>query len=373
MSRRAARFLSSVVLAGSLAGGSLEAQESSVYDDIWGLANWYSDEGNPTLQSVRFRGRFQYDYASLRDGDRSHDEWNVRRMRLGVQFGLLRQITIHLEAGFDPQDPDPFYRRLTDAYVEWSRSPTVAVTVGKQSAPFTMDGSTSSKELLTIDRSNLSNNLWFPSEYVPGVSLSGELSEWVYHGGIYSAGTANRELGEFDGSAFTLLTLGYRFAPFGSESRALARASYVYQDPDPRNTFTRPFQHVASANLDMGFERWGVRADVSAGAGYLGQSDVWGSMLMPWYDVTPGFQLVGRYTYLDGDGANSVRLARYENQLVDGRGDRYSELYVGANYYMYGHELKLQTGLQLGDMEDTADDGGGYSGVSFTTGIRVSW
>ena len=47
----------------------------------------------------------------------------------------------------------------------------LALTVGKQSLPFTQEGATSSKELITIDRSNLANNIWFSQEYMPGVSV----------------------------------------------------------------------------------------------------------------------------------------------------------------------------------------------------------
>jgi phosphate-selective porin OprO/OprP len=58
---------------------------------------------------------------------------------------------------------------------------------------------------------------------------------------------------------------------------------------------------------------------------------------------------------------------------VPGRGDEYHELYLGANYYFYGHRLKLQTGLQWADMNDVANDGGEYSGHSWTAGVRVGW
>ena len=59
--------------------------------------------------------------------------------------------------------------------------------------------------------------------------------------------------------------------------------------------------------------------------------------------------------------------------MVGSRGDRYHELYAGANYYFYGHKLKLQTGVQFADMDDRAGDGGAYSGISWTTGLRVGW
>lgn len=350
-----------------------DSQAQSRYDDIWKFAEWYENSENPTVESVQFTGRFQYDYAAVNDDGITHDEWNVRRLRMGVKTGLFRQLTFHAEAEFNPQEADPFYMRLTDFYVEWSRGAPLALTVGKQSVGFTADGATSSKELLTIDRSNLANNMWFPQEYMPGVSLSGELSNWVYEAGIFSAGAGNREFGRFNGSVFTLATLGYNFAKGLGAREALLRGNYIYQNPDPDNTFTRQLQHMTSVNFRFERDRWGLRADVSAASGYQGQSDLWGTMLMPFVNLTPKLQLVGRHTYLRSERPNGVRLARYENQLTSGRGDRYNELYMGVNYYFYGHKLKLQSGMQFGDMNDSANDGGDYSGVAATTGLRVSW
>jgi phosphate-selective porin OprO/OprP len=96
-------------------------------------------------------------------------------------------------------------------------------------------------------------------------------------------------------------------------------------------------------------------------------------MAMPFVNVTDKLQGIVRYTYLESDGPNGVRLATYESRLVPGRGDRYNEIYLGANYFFYGHKLKLQSGVQFADMNDRANDGGAYSGVSWTTGIRVGW
>jgi phosphate-selective porin OprO/OprP len=126
-------------------------------------------------------------------------------------------------------------------------------------------------------------------------------------------------------------------------------------------------------NFKLQAKGLGLRADLSAGDGHQGQSDVWGFMAMPFYDFGSGFQLVGRYNYIRSDEPNGVRLAAYENEAVSGRGDRYQDLYLGLNYYFYQHKLKLQTGVQFADMEDEADDGGAYSGVSWTSGFRVSW
>ena len=94
---------------------------------------------------------------------------------------------------------------------------------------------------------------------------------------------------------------------------------------------------------------------------------------MPYLNITDKFQAVGRYTFLGSEDPNGLLLATYENRIVRGRGDEYNELYLGANYFFYGHKLKLQTGLLFADMNDRARDGGEYSGVSWTTGLRVGW
>jgi phosphate-selective porin OprO/OprP len=357
-----------------------EAQSSTqtpgrddVYKKVWKFSEWYKNDQNRTVQSVLFTGRFQYEYAAINADQGDHSEWNVRRMRVGAKSKLFHTLTLHGEVELNPEEANPFYVRLTDMYLQWSKSEKFALTTGKQTAPFTMEGSTSSKELLTIDRSNLANNMWFPQEYFPGVTASGEVNGWYYHSGVYSSGEMNREFGEFNGSFFTLVSIGRDFAGRLDAKEALLRANYVYQNPDPANTFTRQWQHMVSVNFKFEDEKWGVRTDVSAGAGYLGQSDLWGVMVMPFVNVTPKFQIVGRETYLDSSDPNGVRLATYENTVVSGRGDRYQEIYLGANYYLYGHKLKLQTGAQWADMDDRANDGGEYSGFSWVTGLRVSW
>jgi phosphate-selective porin OprO and OprP len=353
------------------AGG--EIKDPSIYDKIWKFTEWYSDESNPIVQKVLFSGRYQHEFATIDSEEGDLDEWNVRRMRLGPRMTLFRALTLHAEVELNPQEHDPLYMRFTDFYVQWVKSDRVTVTAGKQGVPFTMDGATSSKDLITIDRSNLTNNMWFPQEYMPGVSLSGKIARWSYRGGVYSSGEMNREFGEFSGGAFTLALLGYDFGPALGVREALLTGNYVYQHPDADNTFTRRLENVASVNLKLEAGRWGLRTDVSAATGYLGQGDLWGFYAMPFLNITDKFQLVTRYTILDSQGPNGVLLATYENRVVGGRGDLYNEGYLGANYYFYGHKLKLQSGLQYADMSDSANDGGDYSGLSWTSGIRIGW
>ena len=378
------QLLTLVLLLGATASASAQTapappattpsqKQPSTYDKIWRFAEWYQNDSNPVVQRVLFSGRYQQDFATIDATQGDVNEWNVRRLRLGPRLTLFRSLTLHAEVELNPQERDPFYVRTTDAYLQWTKSGRLALTVGKQGIPFTMDGSTSSKELLAIDRSNLTNNIWFPQEYLPGVSVWGRTAPWIYRAGVYSAGAANREFGELNGGAVGLGLLGYDFATSLGVKEALLAGNYVYQHPDPRNSFTRQLEHVGSLNFKFETVKWGVRTDLSVASGYLGQSDVWGTMVMPFYNATDKLQFVVRDTFLDSDQPNGVRLATYESRVVAGRGDRYHELYAGANYYFYGQKLKLQTGLHHAEMKDRANDGGAYSGISWTSGLRVGW
>jgi phosphate-selective porin OprO/OprP len=346
----------------------------SIYDKVWQqFTTIYDDASNPVVQRVLFTGRFQHEFAVIGADQGDHDEWNTRRLRLGPRVTLLRNFTLHVEAELNPQEMDPLYMRLTDAYLQWTPGARLVLTAGKHSIPYTMDGATSSKDLITIDRSNLTNNIWFTQEYLPGVSVAGRISPWVYRLGVYSSGTANKEFGEFDGGAATLAVAGYDFGKRLGVKEALLAANYVHQNENVNNTFTRQLENILSVNFRLETDRWGVRSDLSTATGYLRQSDLWGVMATPFVNLTGKLQLVGRYTFLSSDDPNGVQLGTYENRVVGGRGDEYNELYAGANYYFYGHRLKLQSGVQFADMNDRAGDGGEYSGVSWTTGIRIGW
>ena len=238
----------------------------------------------------------------------------------------------------------------------------LVITGGKQGVPFTSEGATSSRELVAIDRSNLANNIWFPQEYMTGLSVSGRVAPWVYRAGVYSSGAMNREFGEFTGGVFTLALLGYDFGPALGMREALVTGNYLYQQEDPNNTFTGSLRHILSVHTRFEDQSGGC-ARTSRRRPATSVSRTSGAvMAMPFYNVTSKFQLVGRYTIVKSDDANGVRLATYESRVVPGRGDRYEEFYAGANYYFYGHRLKLQTGVQWAEMEDRANDGGAYDG-----------
>jgi phosphate-selective porin OprO/OprP len=377
--------LSSGLQAGEVtaSGKSLEAsiqpaEEKSLYDKIWGMAVIYKNESG-FLQELAFTGRQQNEWFYFENQDTDDSDWINRRTRVGLKAKLAGNITVHSEVDLDLQDHDPLYNKLTDAYIKWSPSKEFNLTVGKHGVKFTLDGSTSSTQLITMDRSNIANNFWFPEEYIPGVSIGGEIGNWIYNVGYFTSGEASPEFGEFNAGSFGLVSIGYNLTEALGVDKAIIRFDYVYQDEDPGNRigepspFTRNHEQVGSVNFLMEQGRWGLGTDVVASKGYLGQPDLFGLQFMPSYYLTDGWQVVFRYTYINSDGDNGIRFARYENRLESGRGDEYNEFYFGVNKYFYGHKLKWQTGVQYTTMDDNANDGGDYDGWGVTTGIRISW
>ena len=358
----------------------------SLCDDVWDSAVFYSDSTNPYIQKLAFTGRLHLDYAHV-DGegtrpaplgtdDLSWDEFNVRRLRAGFKATFFKDFTAHAEGDFDVEE-DPVYLRMTDAYIGWKHSDAFGIKVGKQGMAFTLDGSTSSKELLTLDRNNLTNNLWFTYEYIPGITAGGKVGNWVYNTGVFSQGGEDKEFGDFDGGTSWLASLGYDFSKAMGADEALLSLDYVFNEETPSTPpmFTnRTLGQVVSLNFRYQKEDFGIRGEVAGGDGFLGQADSLGFNLMPYYNITDKLQGVLRYTFIESDGDNGLRMTSYESSTVGGgKGDQYQELYAGLNYYLYGHKLKVQTGLSYLSMRDQADDGGAFDGLSWITGIRVAW
>ena len=350
-----------------------DLKEPSIYDKIWAVPVLYENKNNALLQEFRFTGRLHLDVFS-QDSDLGYEQdWFVRRWRMGVKAKMFQHLDLHVEVDLNAQDPNPLYSRLTDAYLAWKFNDAFKLTVGKHSAKFTLDGATSSNELITIDRSNLANNFWFPTEYISGISLSGKTGNWQYNTGFFSGGTETKEFGNFDEGHFWLGSVGYDFGKALGVKKALLRADYVYNDRNAESNATRSFENIGALVFQLDAGRWGISAEGVVASGYGSQSNAQGASAMPWFNITDKLQVVGRYSYIGSDDPNGVRFSRYENVATGGRGDEYNEVYGGLNYYFYGHKLKVQTGLTYVWMSDEAKDGGNYNGWTWTTGFRLSF
>ena len=268
-------------------------------------------------------------------------------------------------------DPAPLYKKLTDSNLAWVSPGGMTIKVGRQSAPFTLDGATSSKKLYTLERSKISGNLGFPKEYFPGITFSGKRNNWEYLAGLFSSDHGPEFDEAFDYGRFALFSVGYNFKESLGMDNALIRLDYVNQEQDATN---KTPHHKNVASLVAKFEKGNLHlwTDLSLSDGYGSQNDLIGLQLMPFYDITDRTQVVFRYTYLKSSSGDSIRLSKYEKDLFGIKGNEASEMFLGVNHFLYGHKLKWQNGIQYTEM-DRESGNQGYNGWGFTSGIRISW
>ena len=354
-----------------------KASESR-FEDAWNFADLYNnDQGD----YFKLSGRLQMDSTWVNSEQGDYNDLLWRRFRFGFK-GKTGEIKYALEADINLNDPlADSYNRLTDANVSWLLNKDTEVKFLKHAAPFTLDGKTSSKKLLTPQRNNLTNNLWFTAEYFTGISVKSKLNNgWAYNSGIFSSDGSD-EISISDGSYFLLASTSKKLASNSLWDKGEVSFDYVYNDTHVDGN-TRNFSQVFSSSGKLNKNDWTLASDISWGQGDLGQSDLFGFVIMPSYKQSEKIEWVARYTYLNSSEDNGVRLGRYDDRVVDEhgessvdgeRGNKYQEIYGGVNYYLNGHKLKLQAGLQYAKMEDDANDGGAYEGWNFTVSMRSYW
>ena len=357
--------------AGEPAKTVIEVEDKSWCEKFWEYPILYKNK-DTFLQQFQLIGRFHGDVYTIDSNEGYDQDWVVRRLRIGAIAKLRGGWQLKVEVQFDPQSGGQWYSGLTETSITYTPREEFSFKVGKIPMTWTNDGWISSNNLQTLERNNLSNNLWFTQKYFTGASFSGKAENWVYYLAVAST-DVNEEFGDFDASAFGVASIGYDFSKALGAKKALLRADYVYNDFEAQAVNTRPFDNIGSIHFEYGTEKWGFSADVTGALGVLNQGDVWGAMVMPWYNITDKFQVVGRYTHLNSNEPNSIRFNRYENTITSARGDQYDEYYLGLNYYICGNQLKLQTGLSYAQMDDAQPDGGAYKGWQWVSGVRFSF
>ena len=350
---------------------------SSPYDRVWNLMTLYENPDNPALQSFALKGRIQGDAVSFHSEDDAYEDLAWRRLRFGVKAAFLRNFVIHSELDLDMNEADSgewdeFYKRLTDAYLGWSASDALSMKLGKQSAPFTLDGATSSTKLLTPERSIVAVNMWFPTEYFTGIGGYGKKDRWSWRAAAYSA-SGEPEFGHFDSGYFGLLSAGRDIGENGS-----VRVDYVYNDPDYTGEYepgTRDLQQVLALVYKQQRGKLGLHSEVAMARGLEDQGDLAGLQLMPFYDLTGQFQLVLQYAgVFSTEGRSDVRLGRYPSRVPGAdRVEAAHNVLLGLNWLLYGHKLKWQNAVEYNHGSNLASTGEDYNGYGFTSALRISW
>ena len=252
-----------------------KSTESSLAD-AWDFADLYENEQGDYF---KLSGRLQLDssWVDSDQGDFNDTLW--RRFRFGFK-GKYGEFKVALEADINLNDSlGDSYNRLTDANIGWSLDKDTELKFLKQSTGFTLDGRTSSKKLLTPERNNLTNNLWFTSEYFTGVSVKSKLADdWSYKTGIFSSDGSD-EISISEASYFAMFSTSKKLAKNNLWDKGEVSLDYVYNDTHEDGD-TRDFSQVISTSSKFQQNDWGLQSDISWGKGDLGQSDLFGVVVI---------------------------------------------------------------------------------------------
>ena len=324
------------------------------------------DDKNPILNEFWFLGRYHGQYHWSEGTNGSDEGWENRRFRIGGQMRLFKNLTLHAQMVSGP-DMEPFYNGFTELWASWRFNDAVILTVGQQKHRFTHDRNVSSRYLNYLERSQLTN--MFTLDYTPAITLSGRAGKWSYYTGIFSNATGTdmwRAFTELDSGwsylASATVELGEAFHTEG----AFLNVSYVHSEANRRATNLNVFRDGAAAALILTEGPMAFVTEVTAGIGSDNGNAI-GLNFQPSIHLTDKLQLVGRYQIASSDDDNGLRAQRrYERPAGLRTGDLYQAAYVGLNYHVIGHRLKLMTGVEYSTL-------GGRDVWTASCAVRLFW
>jgi hypothetical protein len=149
-------------------------KERGIYERIWEKLTLYENEENAALQAFSIVGRYHGQYWAVTAGNESPDGWENRRIYVGAEAQLYRQLVVHGQIAIS-QDFSPFYDGLYQAFLEWSPRETFSLSVGRLDFLFAgLERSISSNRIVTFERGQLVNH--FHIEQVSSVAASSRSS-----------------------------------------------------------------------------------------------------------------------------------------------------------------------------------------------------
>ncbi|MEC7861365.1 MAG: porin [Verrucomicrobiota bacterium] len=360
-------LISITLIAGESSSPSNNSDSKSL-EDLWNIPHLYSNSDSLLVNDLKLVGRYQWQYADLNSDQGDWSDSENRRFRLGTEAKVLGG-NWKLKAEINVNDDfSPFYKSLEEAYIKYQGNDALNITIGKQKPAWSYEQSTSSRKILTFERSLLVNQL--SPKKTSGISASGSIENWNYVLGIYN-GNINEEFGDFNNSGeFALASIGYDYSKSSDFDTAAWRLDLLH-NKDETNNAAKPYKNSISLNHSLSQGVLTLNTDLIHAGSY--SDDVYGLVLLPTYDISDKLQLVARYTYASSDGDGLRAQKRYERKasLTDsGYGEDYQSYYLGLNYYINDHKLKLMTGIEYADM-DGGSDGGDYSGWTLFSGLRL--
>ncbi len=352
-------------------GGKVIIDDKGIVEpEAWTICNvfdystLYDNDANPYIQKISLIGRYHGQWHHIDGaGDLEDQGWEDRRWRLGTKIEFLENFTF--ETNFNVEhDSDRFFEDIDDMVIEWEPAEDLVIVIGKQKPRITQEYATSSKRIITFERSQAVNQV--VPDKLWGVSVEKGFGAITQELGVYTGGYDDDwAFPDFDGGAAILSRTAYEVSDVTT-----ARLDYFWADQDPESNGVSGHEHVVSLGTDNDFGGWGVITDLIYGSDDGDHGDIFSVVIMPHVDLTDKLELVGRYTFSTSSSDEGVRLqSRYERAAdFSDRGDTYHALYGGLNYRLCGDKLKLMTGVEWSTLSGGSDD---FDGFTYFAGVRT--
>lgn len=397
------------LLVGKLSG-------DTAWDRAWSSATLYKNDDNPVIQLFQLTGRIQlqsiygdaggdsFNTSDFKDAGNDEIVWGndieVRRARIGFKSKFYQNWKLDASFNIDVDGQDgpggdfTLYKSFQEGGLSYAPSDQFSVSIGKKQVRFSRDQEISSTEITTFERS-VASNILTPGELTGVWSLGkGIGGAWQYEAGVYS----NARVAEFaqpsDGGVLAIGKIGYDLAEQAGLESCVTTFTYMhntepgYQDGkiDPNFTFSASPSFTDSIALtnDSSQGRFGMITELMYGFGFTGfadqgkakpasiaQSDLFGLTLTPSYFIADGLQAVYRFQLVSAADPNGIRVPSRYDRLATGddeRGNTYTAHYLGLNYFIYSHKLKLMAGVEYAQM-----GGGSYDGYTLLSGLRMNF
>ncbi len=257
-----------------------------------------------------------------------------------------------------------------------------SVDIGLRKAPLGFEELTSSGSLKAIERSGVTRYFIEPNNgrrlgaagYRVGLFTDGKVGDFFYsaaitnpervgsstdngtaanNGQAYWAGAGYK--GKFEGGAFTLGAAAALLPDQGGKTLGAGHDLTIYS----------LYGDVTAGNFQLSGEY--LTADVDRGASATQDASPSGFWVLAAYKFNSQIEGVVRYSSLDSDGRGVNISDGVRSSASGGTMDKLDEMFVGANYYIKGNDLKWQFGYVWGQSKDTVT---GAAAEAETTGFR---
>ncbi|MEM0965149.1 MAG: porin [Verrucomicrobiota bacterium] len=314
--------------------------------------------------AIRGRAQWQFGYVSP-DSDiegaptNDYSTFEIRRLRIGTQGALFQNLSFDIRANVLPEGAD-----LDTAELVYTGLEGIDIGVGKTKPAIGMEESTSSTDILTVERSYPAN--FFAVDKNVGIWAEGDAGPVGLNVGIFNGENENENALDSDNDSHFLYILraGFDAGDYLPDDMEGGIFFETVQNQDNDSEEAYQFEQAYSIGAEIEVGPFGLMGNYLWGTLTEDDNDVFGFVVMPWFYVTEKLQLVAQYNYLESDEGNAIgvqsryigRAAIDDQSDVDAdEGNEWQAVYLGANYYIAGNNLKLMGGVEWAELTNTDD------------------